>query len=682
MNFTPLKFAIDKVLNYGIVNSTTLIFRPTEWVFGESFLKEGDMKLTTKLISLFIVTTLSTIVIMGLFLYDRLWKDRFQSSQKEISKQVDDIDFMLNIFFDGVENDVRTLSANEYVRSRDDKRFTSFLNADEATFKYKIGTLEEHIIHIFNTYRYNHQFVNSIYMGRENGSFVRSHKRDRPTRYDPRTRPWYIAAKNNPKTVLRTDPYPSLTTQDINIGVVKALVDEQGNFFGAVGIDVTLANLTNYIYMLNSTLIPEGEVFLLDKKRIVLASRDKSIWFRNIKEYSEELSGVLGENKQGGSPVSIKNTPHYVFSRKITEGDWTIAVLIPSRYIEKQIRGPILLTISGISLGFLLLSILTLAGLNVFVLHPVKRFKKEIDDVTKTGNLDRTIKVHSRDEIGGLADSFNKMIDTLNRTQQTLMDTERELREHRDHLEDLVRIRTEQLALATERAEEADRLKSAFLATMSHELRTPLNSIIGFTGILHQGLAGPLTDEQKKQLGMVQKSAHHLLELINDVLDISKIEAGQLEIAREPFDLRKSLDKVVHLVLPMAEKKGLPIHLHIGDTIGTFTGDQRRVEQTLINLLNNAIKFTEMGEIRVSCSLQDSKVILSVSDTGIGIKPEDMETIFKPFRQIDTGLSRKYEGTGLGLSITRKLVIMMGGEIHVKSNEGVGSTFIVILPIC
>ena len=180
---------------------------------------------------------------------------------------------------------------------------------------------------------------------------------------------------------------------------------------------------------------------------------------------------------------------------------------------------------------------------------------------------------------------------------------------------------------------------------------------------------------------MVQSSAHHLLELINDVLDISKIEAGQLEIARGTFELRRSLDKVVHLVSPMAEKKGLPIYLHITDAIDKFTGDQRRVEQILINLLNNAIKFTEMGEIRVDCSLHDSKVILSVSDTGIGIKPEDIETIFKPFRQIDTGLSRKYEGTGLGLSITRKLVSMMGGEIHVKSQEGVGSTFSVILPI-
>ena len=479
---------------------------------------------------------------------------------------------------------------------------------------------------------------------------------------------------------MKTEPYPSLTTQDINIGVVKALVDKQGNFFGAVGIDVTLVNLTNYIDMHNDKLIPEGEVFLLDRNGRVLASRDKDIRFKNIRDYSEELSRRLSENKQGVSPVSIKGTPTYVFSRKTLEGDWRIAVLIPAWHIEKQIRLPVWLTISVTSLGFLLLSFLTLAGLHVLVLRPVERFKREIDDVTKTKNLDRTIEIHSRDEIGDLTDSFNKMIRTLNQTQQNLMDAERELRAHRDHLEDLVKVRTEQLVTATERAEESDRLKSAFLATMSHELRTPLNSIIGFTGILHQGLAGPLNDEQKKQLGMVQNSARHLLELINDVLDISKIEAGQLEITRNPFDLRGSLKKVVNLVFPMAEKKGLPIHLHMTGTLDKFMGDQRRIEQIVINLLNNAIKFTEKGEIRVSCSLQDSKVILSVGDSGIGIKPEDVETIFKPFRQIDTGLSRKYEGTGLGLSITRKLVDMMGGEIQVKSQEGAGSTFSVILP--
>ena len=157
--------------------------------------------------------------------------------------------------------------------------------------------------------------------------------------------------------------------------------------------------------------------------------------------------------------------------------------------------------------------------------------------------------------------------------------------------------RTAELAVAKERAESADRLKSAFLATMSHELRTPLNSIIGFTGIMLQGLAGPLNAEQTKQLGMVQSSARHLLALINDVLDISKIEAGQLEIRAEQFDLRSSLEKVAALVKPLAEKKGLALRVVLSPDVGQAVSDRLRVEQVLLNLLNNAVKFTERGEV-------------------------------------------------------------------------------------
>ncbi len=215
---------------------------------------------------------------------------------------------------------------------------------------------------------------------------------------------------------------------------------------------------------------------------------------------------------------------------------------------------------------------------------------------------------------------------------------------------------------------------------MSHELRTPLNSIIGFTGLLVQGLAGPLNEEQRKQLGMVQNSSRHLLDLINDVLDISKIEAGQLDIEADPFDLMASVNKVVGLVSPLAERKGLTLSLRTAGEMGTFVGDKRRVEQIIINLVNNSIKFTEKGFIEISCAARDTDVVLSVKDSGIGIDAGNLERIFNPFQQVDTGLSRRHEGTGLGLSITRKLVDMMSGQISVQSVLGEGSTFTVVLP--
>ncbi|GAM10228.1 putative sensor-like histidine kinase [Geobacter sp. OR-1] len=239
----------------------------------------------------------------------------------------------------------------------------------------------------------------------------------------------------------------------------------------------------------------------------------------------------------------------------------------------------------------------------------------------------------------------------------------------------------EDLAVARDRAEAADRLKSAFLATMSHELRTPLNSIIGFTGILLQELGGPVNEEQAKQLNMVKNSANHLLSLISDILDISKIEAGQLKVVLEPFNLRDSILKEAQTIRPMAEKKGLGLSVEVADDVGLIASDERRVEQILLNLLSNAVKFTEQGCISVRCVREDGNYVTSVTDTGIGIKAEDQEFLFQPFQQIDTGLSRKYEGTGLGLSICKKMAELMGGSIRVESSLGKGSTFTLILPL-
>jgi signal transduction histidine kinase len=234
---------------------------------------------------------------------------------------------------------------------------------------------------------------------------------------------------------------------------------------------------------------------------------------------------------------------------------------------------------------------------------------------------------------------------------------------------------------AKDAAEAANRTKSVFLASMSHELRTPLNSILGFNGIILNEMAGPLNFEQKKQLKMVQGSARHLLNLINDVLDISKIEAGELELSQTLFNMADLVEQTRAELLPLAEKKLLTLTAEIAPEVGEVLSDERRIRQVLINLINNALKFTEKGGVHIRCRVDGDELEIRVSDTGIGIAQQDLDKLFRPFQQLDSGLARKFEGTGLGLSICKRIITAVGGRIWVESQVGKGSSFSFRLPL-
>jgi signal transduction histidine kinase len=234
----------------------------------------------------------------------------------------------------------------------------------------------------------------------------------------------------------------------------------------------------------------------------------------------------------------------------------------------------------------------------------------------------------------------------------------------------------------TRQLEIANEHKSQFLANMSHELRTPLNAVIGFSEVLLERMFGELNEKQEEYLNDILSSGRHLLSLINDILDLSKIEAGRMELESQEFDLPQAIDNALVLVRERALRHGLTLDTAVDARLGTVRGDERKIKQVLLNLLSNAVKFTpEGGRIQVRAARVDGAAEISVSDTGVGIAAEDQETVFEEFRQVGTDYAKKREGTGLGLALARRFVELHGGRMWVKSQVGEGSTFTFTIPV-
>ena len=229
--------------------------------------------------------------------------------------------------------------------------------------------------------------------------------------------------------------------------------------------------------------------------------------------------------------------------------------------------------------------------------------------------------------------------------------------------------------------ETASQHKSEFLANMSHELRTPLNAIIGFSEVLSERMFGEINEKQAEYIGDILESGRHLLSLINDILDLSKIEAGRMELELSDFALPSAVENALTLVKERAHRRGIALVRTVDERLGMIHADERKVKQVLLNLLSNALKFTpEGGQIGVRAELRDGTAEISVTDTGVGIAPEHQEAVFEEFRQVGTA-AKKVEGPGLGLAISRKFIELHGGRIWVESQLGKGSTFAFTLPL-
>jgi len=301
----------------------------------------------------------------------------------------------------------------------------------------------------------------------------------------------------------------------------------------------------------------------------------------------------------------------------------------------------------AVSAGSVVLALALGLLLSWSLIDPIRRTETRLSEIA-AGDFSKELDVPNRDELGSLAHNVNRMNDELKRLYGEL--------------------------------EAASRHKSEFLANMSHELRTPLNAIIGFSQVMRQRFFGDINEKQEEYLDDILSSGNHLLALINDVLDLSKVEAGQVDLEVSAFSLREALERGVVMVRERATRSGVGLSLELAPGVDIIEGDERRIRQVVFNLLSNAVKFTPPGgSIAIESARVNGEVQVSVTDTGPGIAPDDQERIFEEFQQTDAGVEQR-EGTGLGLALSRRLVELHGGRIWVESELGHGSRFVFTLP--
>jgi two-component system, NtrC family, sensor kinase len=414
-----------------------------------------------------------------------------------------------------------------------------------------------------------------------------------------------------------------------------------------------------------------GYVYAVDAKGVPIAHPNASAFTQRslaLPQVTEALASsstgsTVGRNFRGEEVLSTWATVKPV--------GWKVFVEQPESAAFAPVRGKIWRTA-------LLLAAFLVAGIAVSVLlarhlvRPIKQMRTAAAQIG-AGGYDERIELRRRDELGGLADELNGMAASLQASVQGLeQKVEERTRELQRALAELSR-KGRQLEVASQH-------KSDFLANMSHELRTPLNAIIGFSQVLRQGLFGPVNAKQEDYLDDILSSGNHLLSLINDVLDLSKVEAGQVELEVATFSLREALERGVMMVREPATQHGVQLSLELAPGVDLVTGDERRLRQVIFNLLSNAVKFTpEDGSVIVATSQVDGEVRVAVTDTGPGIALEDRERIFEEFQQTDVGVQQS-EGTGLGLALSKRLVELHGGRIWVESEAGHGSRFVFTLP--
>ena len=447
----------------------------------------------------------------------------------------------------------------------------------------------------------------------------------------------------------RVQPVNGFVGETLDLSVIQDLVKQ------------TRLGTSGYVYAVDAQGVPIAHPN-------IAAFRHRSLAFpqvtRALASATAQTGSTVGRNLRGQKVLSTWAT--------VAPVGWKVFVEQPESEAFAPVRGKIWRTA-------LLLAAFLAAGIGLSVLlarrlvRPIKQMRTSAARIG-AGAYDERIELRRRDELGGLADELNGMAASLQASVQSLeQKVEKRTRELQQALAELSR-KGRQLEVASQH-------KSEFLANMSHELRTPLNAIIGFSQVLRKRTFGDVNAKQEEYLDDILSSGNHLLSLINDVLDLSKVEAGQVELEIATFSLREALERGVVMVRERATKQGVRLSLELAPGVDLVEGDERRLRQVVFNLLSNAVKFTPQGgSVAVASARVDGEVLVSVTDTGPGVAREDQERIFEEFQQTDVGVEQR-EGTGLGLALSRRLVELHGGRIWVESERGHGSRFVFTLPI-
>jgi signal transduction histidine kinase len=445
------------------------------------------------------------------------------------------------------------------------------------------------------------------------------------------------------------------------------------------GVVVGVANLSSLQEVIRKSRVGDsGYAYLLDRGGRPLHHPDPQIPFNTLSRQLASLPQIHEALDAGSSPEGDLTGRDRV-GRKVLSAYATVEPVGWRVFVERELSeayAPI--RASVIRIGILLAAFLAAAVLASFLLarrlvRPIKAMQRTAARIG-AGEYGERVELQRSDELGDLADELNRMAASLEETHGLL---EEKVEERTRELQATLA----ELAEKSRELEIASRHKSEFLANMSHELRTPLNAIVGFSQVLREQLFGDLNEKQLEYLEDILSSANHLLSLINDILDLSKVEAGQVELEVAEFSLREALERGIVMVRERAVKDGVELDLDVDASAEIVEADERRIRQVIFNLLSNAVKFTPGGgRVEVSTTRVDGEVRVAVQDTGPGIADDDRERIFEEFQQARVGTDNKPEGTGLGLALSRKLVELHGGRIWVESDVGVGSTFVFTLP--